>query len=156
MKLWLASLALATACGGADKPYYLPVDTPARPFVPPETDQLVAGDDGWDDEAADNDNGNETDQADAAATQAIVMTLVQSRQAFEGCYLAALKKAPTLRGRVELEIEVGADGVPIESAASGISGVASCVAEVARGLVFEAPPGGRSITVSYPFVFTPR
>jgi hypothetical protein len=157
MTLWLG-------CGGSDKPYYLPVDSPARPFVPPETEDLVgdAGDEDWDDSDGvdvdgdgDGDSGSGLADAATETRQAITMTLVRSRHAFETCYKRALERAPTLRGRVELVLEVGADGVPISAKATGIPGVAPCVAEVARGLVFPEPKTKKPIVVAHPFVFAP-
>ena len=158
MKLTLAIAAVigVSACSGSDKPYYIPVDTPAKPFAPPETEDLAGDDATWDGDDDDDDDDDGADATDpAAAVQAVVMTLVQSRRAFENCYRQALKRAPTLRGRVELALTIGADGVPTKSTATGISGVDRCVAEVAKGLVFPKPPGGQPISISHPFVFAP-
>ena len=61
----LAALALI-ACGGSEKKYMLPVDSPAKPFVPPEADELVESDDGgWD-----LDDEDEADEAEDEANTA--------------------------------------------------------------------------------------
>lgn len=158
MRLAVVLMALCCACSGSAKKYYLPVDSPARPFTPPEAEDLVEDGDSWDADA-DADTGADTDSGDSAdpkaAVQAVTMTLVRSRRAFEVCYTKARERAPQLRGRVELVLEVGPDGKPTSARATGLAGVAACVAKVAEGLVFPKPPGGKPVTVSHPFVFAP-
>lgn len=144
-------LVLMAACGGADRPYALPVDSPALPFSPPPAEELV-GDGDWSGDAG---VAEETGDPDPD-TRPFVMVVVRSRAAFQSCYVRALERAPALRGRVELELTIGANGVPTSAIARGIPGVADCVARVARGLAFPKRRGGQPITVSYPFVFAPR
>jgi hypothetical protein len=71
----LTAMAMAIGCGGSDKPYLMPVDSPAKPFASPEADEIVesAGDDGdWDlDEGDDGDSGaGEAPPAEPAAKPA--------------------------------------------------------------------------------------
>jgi hypothetical protein len=155
MRLAVVMMALCCACSGSDKKYYLPVDSPARPFTPPEAEDLVEDDgDSWDtDTDTDTDSGDSADPE--AAARAVTMTLVRSRRAFETCYTKALERAPQLRGRVELVVQVGPDGKATSAKATGLAGVAACVAKVAEGLVFPKPAGGKPVTVSHPFVFAP-
>lgn len=60
---WVLALLAAlvmVACGGSDKKYYVPVDSPAKPFVAPETEDLVPEeDDGWGMEDDDDDGGED-------------------------------------------------------------------------------------------------
>jgi hypothetical protein len=165
MRLLVVMMALSCSSSGPDKTYYVPVDTPARPFTPPETEDLIdddgdawADDDGSGDGSSDDDRDAHTNTNAAepeAAVQAISMTLMQSRRAFEGCYTKALERAPTLRGRVELVLQVGGDGTPIAAKATGLPGVAPCVAQVAKGLIYPKPSDGKTVTIAHPFVFAP-
>ena len=74
----------------------------------------------------------------------------------KACYESALKIDPTLVGRIDTHWTIDADGVPRDVAvASGSmqgSGVADCVRALIEGWRFPKP-AGRSIEVSFPFVF---
>jgi outer membrane biosynthesis protein TonB len=65
----VAALALM-ACGGSEKKYMLPVDSPAKPFIAPEADELVESDgDAWSvDEDEDEGEADADDTADADTT----------------------------------------------------------------------------------------
>ena len=66
--LALFAVLVMAGCGGSDKKYYVPVDSPAKPFVPPEADDLTESDgDDWGDDGddADADAAGDGDAGDA-------------------------------------------------------------------------------------------
>jgi TonB family protein len=76
---------------------------------------------------------------------------------FRACYERALVKDPKLEGRVLAVFVIGPTGAVIESTASGLPGVDTCVAKVISKLKFAPAPRSKgTIKVNYPFVFTPR
>lgn len=167
--LWLLTLSVAllsmVGCGGSDKKYYIPVDSPAQPFTPPEADELGGADgadDDWSLDETEEPEGDE-DQAEKESEEAagagpknpMLVVLRENRPKFKFCYVKALEKSPNLKGRVEVTIKVDVSGKVVEAAAKGIPGVDGCVAKIARGIQFPPPPGGKPASVSYPLVFEP-
>jgi Ca-activated chloride channel family protein len=81
-----------------------------------------------------------------------------SQNQFRVCYERGLARNPSLRGRVGLDLVIGADGA-VETATGrdeslGDAEVASCVAAVGRRLSFPSVAGAGVVVVHYPFVFT--
>lgn len=73
------------------------------------------------------------------------------------CYENGLRSDPKLKGRVVVRFVIGTDGSVTSVTSSGDipdEAVKSCVAEAVRKITFPTPEGG-TVTVSYPFVFTP-
>lgn len=76
---------------------------------------------------------------------------------FRACYTAALKKDPKLAGKVTAVFVIGTTGAVVESRASGLPGVDTCVAREISKIKFPpAPKAKGTIQISYPFVFQPR
>lgn len=76
--------------------------------------------------------------------------------ALRNCYEKALKKNPSLGGKISIKFTIGTNGrVTSAKAASdsvGDSSVTSCVIGKFRGFVFAKPEGG-AVTYVYPIVF---
>lgn len=53
--LGLLALLMSASCGGSSKKYYVPVDSPAKPFTPPADEDFEEGSDSWDDAGDDED-----------------------------------------------------------------------------------------------------
>ncbi len=74
------------------------------------------------------------------------------------CYIGALQKDPSAAGEIELSITVDGSGTVI--AADLVKNtfptdeVGRCVAEVIRGIAFPASSQNKTVTFSYPIVFT--
>ncbi|HUH06080.1 MAG TPA: hypothetical protein VML75_29025 [Kofleriaceae bacterium] len=71
----LGTMLLATACGGSDKPYLVPVDSKLQPFNPPEAAALTGEKEDLfapidDDDDGDDDDDDDTGEAEAAETPA--------------------------------------------------------------------------------------
>ena len=75
----------------------------------------------------------------------------------KGCYERALKKDPTLRGKVVVQFTIGEVGrvtkSKIASSTMQSATVGSCILARIASWRFPKPEGG-SVTVSFPFVFT--
>jgi len=73
------------------------------------------------------------------------------------CYEKGLKRDPNLNGRVEVRLTIGPNGKvqKAEIARSTLNDkqVEQEILEVMKTLIFPNPPGGGTITVSYPFIF---
>lgn len=102
----------------------------------------------------------EREPAEAGSGSLLKMTIrlvIQQRiSAVRDCYLNS-QLAGNGEGRVVVRIVIGGEGpvlsVEVVQASDGAPG--ECVADVARTLVFPAPRGGGTVTVTYPFVFSP-
>jgi len=74
------------------------------------------------------------------------------------CYENGLKRNPKLHGRVEVRLTIGADGkvTKAEIAKSTLNDkqVEQNILKVMKRIRFPRPPGGGSVTVSYPFIFS--
>jgi hypothetical protein len=79
---------------------------------------------------------------------------------FRLCYENGLTKNPALAGRVSTKFLIGAGGAVVTAADGGSDlpdpGVVSCVVRAFYGLSFPEPPGGATVTVTYPIAFSPE
>lgn len=77
--------------------------------------------------------------------------------AIKGCYDAALKQNPDIRGKVVVKFTIGETGavveISVEENTSGDDSIASCIVSRVRNFRFPKPKGGK-VTVSYPFILT--
>lgn len=70
------------------------------------------------------------------------------------CYEKALLTKPSLAGTVTAKFFIAPNGSVASSEASGVDPtVASCVAQVIKGIEFPKPKGGGGVQVNYPFTF---
>lgn len=85
--------------------------------------------------------------------------VLQNLQQLRTCYERALPRNPSLAGRLVLRFVVGGDGrvIRAEVPESDLDDdrVSVCAVAAARTWVMPAPPDGTSVTVNYPFVFSP-
>jgi hypothetical protein len=92
-------------------------------------------------------------------TADLLAELMHRGQATRGCYESALRKEPTLGGRMQIAIRVGVDGQVVSagvvSDTIGSKSLKDCVLKVARGPFREAPQGG-CVDVSMPINFQPK
>jgi hypothetical protein len=79
-------------------------------------------------------------------------------RSLKDCYDRALKRNPSLKGKIVLSFEIQESGrissLNLEDDSVGSAEVKSCIAERARSWRFPQPSGG-SVFVSFPLVFTP-
>lgn len=75
------------------------------------------------------------------------------------CYNQVLQVDPTQQGRVEIRFEIDAAGkvssAKVESTTFASGGPGVCMAKVARRWKFPKPVDGKTVTVTYPFIFSP-
>lgn len=88
-----------------------------------------------------------------------IQRIVQKRKrGLQGCYEAELKKDNTLKGKVKIQFTIEPSGRVSSSKAivntMGSEAVAQCIAKQIQRWRFPKPAGG-SVTIAYPFVFTP-
>ena len=89
--------------------------------------------------------------------RAMARALRRNLRSVRRLYERALRRSSTLRGRLELVLEIGADGRVLR-ASLGEGSIAdrelrAGLIELARRWRFPRPPGGRPVTIRYPFVF---
>ena len=75
------------------------------------------------------------------------------------CYEKALKENPDLKGEISVDFVIGRDG-RVESAEVGESSLdhpemEACVLEKVSGFEFPEPKGEGTVSVTYPFIFSP-
>lgn len=100
---------------------------------------------------------SEAPAVDGDLDPSIVSKEVRSRLgAIKACYERALKRSPTLSGKVVIHWTITAagtvSGVDVENDTMGDTEVASCIKSLIARWRFPAPSGG-SVEVSFPFVF---
>lgn len=100
---------------------------------------------------------SEAPAVDGDLDPSIVSKEVRSRLgAIKACYERALKRSPTLSGKVVIHWTITAagtvSGVDVENDTMGDNEVASCIKSLIARWRFPAPSGG-SVEVSFPFVF---
>jgi outer membrane biosynthesis protein TonB len=100
---------------------------------------------------------SEAPAVDGELDPGIVSKEVRSRLgAIKACYERALKRNPSLSGKVVIHWTITAagtvSGVDVENDTMGDSEVASCIKSLVSRWRFPAPSGG-SVEVSFPFVF---
>jgi TonB family protein len=88
-----------------------------------------------------------------------IQRIVQRRKrGLQGCYEAELKKDNTFKGKVKIQFTIEPSGRVSNSKAiqntMGSNAVAQCIAKQIKRWRFPKPSGG-SVTIAYPFVFTP-
>ncbi len=88
-----------------------------------------------------------------------IQRIVQRRKrALQGCYESQLKKDNTLKGKIKIRFTIEPSGRVSSSKAiqntMGSPAVAKCIAKQIKRWRFPKPAGG-SVTIAYPFVFTP-
>jgi hypothetical protein len=72
------------------------------------------------------------------------------------CYEKQLLAKPALAGTVATQFFITPNGTVASSTGSGVDPeVASCVADVIKGIEFPKPKGGGGVQVNYPFTFRP-
>jgi outer membrane biosynthesis protein TonB len=99
----------------------------------------------------------EAPAVDGELDPGLVAKEVRARQgAIKACYERALKRNPTLSGKIVMTWTITAagtvSGVDVETDTLGDSEVASCIKSLIARWRFPAPAGG-TVTVSFPFVF---
>ena len=99
----------------------------------------------------------EAPAVDGELDPSLVAKEVRSRQgAIKACYERALKRNPTLTGKIVMHWTITAagtvSGVDVEQDSLGDSEVGSCIKSLIARWRFPAPAGG-SVEVSFPFVF---
>jgi hypothetical protein len=96
------------------------------------------------------------DPRDAAG---VVNALATRRRALWACYRRALADKPGLRGRVVVDVAVGADGRPravaVHETLRAAPDVGACVAEVAAGTAYPPTTTGEIVVVPYRVTFEP-
>ena len=74
------------------------------------------------------------------------------------CYILLLREDPAAKGEIELEVTVGGDGKVVATALTKNTfpddRVGACVAEVIRGISFPANNQNKTVSFSYPVMFT--
>jgi TonB family protein len=100
---------------------------------------------------------SEAPAVDGELDPGVVSKEVRSRLgAIKACYERALKRNPTLSGKVVVHWTITAagtvSGIDVENDSLGDSEVANCIKSLVARWRFPAPAGG-SVEVSFPFVF---
>ena len=90
--------------------------------------------------------------------QAVIAKIRQYRGALVACYEAALKRNPTLAGKITLRFTIGKIGkvtkVDIEADTMHDDDVSACIIDHAKGWRFPPPQSGSDgVQFSYPFIF---
>lgn len=79
---------------------------------------------------------------------------------FRYCYEKGLISDPTLRGKLVVKMVILASGkvgtATVQKREGNLGGVGKCVANKSKNLVFPKPKGGGTVTVKWPFVFSPK
>jgi len=87
----------------------------------------------------------------------IQRTISKNLRSIQACYEKALKSNPSLYGKIVVSFTIGPKGTvtsaKIVSATIADYQMQADVLSVFRRMKFPKPPGGGSITVSYPFIF---
>jgi TonB family protein len=101
---------------------------------------------------------SEAPAVDGELDPALVSKEVRARiGAVKACYERALKRNPSLSGKVKVRWTITAagtvSGVDIADDSMGDSEVSSCIKQLVARWRFPAPAGG-SVEVEFPFVFT--
>ena len=91
------------------------------------------------------------------SADAVRRTVGRAIGGIKGCYERALRRNPTLGGRVSIRFTIGGGGRVVSASASNNTispDVGSCIVARIRSLRFPPPEGG-NVTFSYPFFFQP-
>ena len=83
-------------------------------------------------------------------------SVTRNIQKLKYCYEKALVTKSKLAGTVLTKFAIDANGVVAKCEASGVDPlVATCIADVIKGIEFPKPEGGDVVLVTYPFTFRP-
>ena len=101
----------------------------------------------------------EAPEVDGALDSAAIARVVRGRMRMvRDCYERELKRDPGLAGKIEIEFTIGEDGkveeAYVSNNAMGSDAVGACIVGRIRRWRFPQPDGG-SVTVNFPFIFTP-
>lgn len=95
-------------------------------------------------------------QLDPTKIQRVVR---RNSRRLQGCYESELKKDPTLQGVVKVRFTIEVTGRVSKSKtiqnSMGSSAVAKCIENNIKRWRFKSKPKGGSVTIAYPFYFTP-
>jgi outer membrane biosynthesis protein TonB len=90
--------------------------------------------------------------------KAVIATVRKGLPAIRNCYQKALKKNPTLQGKISVEFTIGPSGrvtaVKATDDSLGDASVTACVLGKFKSLKFDKPAGG-SVKFVYPLMFKP-
>lgn len=101
----------------------------------------------------------EAPEVDGSLDSSAIAEVVRKRiRSIQDCYERELKRDSSLQGKIEIEFTIGASGavddVRVSNNRMGSEAVADCIASRIKRWRFPQPDGG-SVTVNYPFIFTP-
>lgn len=101
----------------------------------------------------------EAPEVDGSLDSAQIASVVRRRiKSLQDCYERELKRDGSLSGKIEVEFTIGESGRVDEARVSnnemGSKAVGSCLVSRVRRWKFPTPDGG-SVTVNFPFIFTP-
>ncbi|MBC7793472.1 MAG: TonB family protein [Clostridia bacterium] len=101
----------------------------------------------------------EAPEVDGSLDSESIAKVVRARlRSIQDCYERELKRDATLQGKIEIEFTIGQGGDVDEARVSsnkmGSAEVGDCIVSRVRRWKFPQPKGG-SVTVNYPFIFTP-
>lgn len=101
----------------------------------------------------------EAPEVDGSLDSESIAKVVRARlRSIQDCYEKELKRNSSLAGKIEVEFTIGEGGDVEEARVSsnkmGSAEVGDCIVSRVRRWKFPQPKGG-SVTVNYPFIFTP-
>ena len=101
----------------------------------------------------------EAPEVDGSLDSESIAKVVRARlRSIQDCYERELKRNASLTGKIEIEFTIGSGGDVEEARVSnnkmGSAEVGDCIVSRVRRWKFPTPSGG-SVTVNYPFIFTP-
>jgi TonB family protein len=93
--------------------------------------------------------------------QVVVRMITTRRSAIQACYERELRAAPTLSGRIAVQMTIqesgSVSGVHVtDNTMAGGDAVGACVVRVIQGFRFNPGPSGGSVSFTFPFVFEPQ
>jgi TonB family protein len=101
----------------------------------------------------------EAPEVDGSLDPSAIADIVRKRlRSIQDCYEKELKRDSSLQGKIEIEFTIGSTGAVEDARVSsnkmGSDAVGDCIVSRVRRWRFPQPDGG-SVTVNYPFIFTP-
>lgn len=91
--------------------------------------------------------------------QRVIDAVEAHRRLVTACYERELARAPTLAGRVRVELTILTSGrvanVHVVEDTIGVEALGQCLIDVVEGFSFEPGPRDGSLTYAFPFVFSP-
>jgi TonB family protein len=96
--------------------------------------------------------------AGTLSSSSVEKTVRRRQGALKGCYESELKKDDSLKGKIKVQFTIETSGrvssVKVIQNTMGSRAVAKCISSQMKRWRFPKPSGG-SVTIAYPFVFTP-